>query len=140
MSITAAQAVQAADKFSTLTKFISSAQLHAISSGLKRSEGEYFLEVVNDLTKTFNTMPVTYDTEKQGDQAIAYFHFFTAGDDWYITERDVETEQLQAFGYRKLHNQEGKMAYISIVELIQYRNAEIDFHWEPKTLAEIKGE
>jgi len=57
--------------------------------------------------------------------------------DWYITERDMETDQLQAFGLANL-GYGGELGYISIEEL-KSSNVEIDLHWTPKTLREVKA-
>ena len=43
-------------------------------------------------------MPKSYETEGQGKEAIVTLHYFTGSWDWYITEKDKEEEQLQAFG------------------------------------------
>jgi hypothetical protein len=76
-------------------------------------------------------MPKTYETDGQGDEAIAHLHYFTSGFDWYITERDMEEEQLQAFGLACVH--ETELGYISIVELLR-NGAELDLHFMPKAI------
>lgn len=45
-------------------------------------------------------------------------------------------EQHQAFGLVKMF--ETELGYISIVELCQQPTVELDFHFTPRTLGEIK--
>lgn len=77
-----------------------------------------------------------YQTDGQGDQAVVQLHYYTQGCDWDITERDMEAEQLQAFGAADL-GYGAELGYISIVEILEC-GAELDLHWTPKTLAAIK--
>jgi hypothetical protein len=81
-------------------------------------------------------MPTTYQTDGQGDQAVAYLHYFGAGFDWYVTERDCEVEQLQAFGLINM-GWGVEHGYISIVEIFLACGAELDLYWTPKKLAEL---
>ncbi|MHB1531426.1 hypothetical protein [Acidithiobacillus sp.] len=49
-------------------------------------------------------MPKNYDTDGQGGDAVAFLHYFTGSWDWYITEKDVDSDdkgQIQAFGLVK---------------------------------------
>ena len=47
-------------------------------------------------------MPQTYQQEELGNQAIVYLHYFHGGADWYVTERDMDGPQHQAFGLADL--------------------------------------
>ena len=58
---------------------------------------------------------------------------FSPSMDWYITERDMEEDQLQAFGM--INNEIG---YISIEGLIN-NGVELDYHWTPVTLKVLKS-
>jgi len=118
-----------------LKEFIGQNQLHMMFAGSCGEEGKFFDDKAEELGKLFETMPKTYEQDGKGDQAIAYLHYFHGGFDWYITERDMEEEQLQAFGLAVVH--EAELGYISIRELIE-NGVELDLHWEPKTLAEIR--
>jgi hypothetical protein len=118
-----------------LSRFISTAQLQAISSLCDGEEKQFFYDKLVELANIVETMPVSYATDGQGNQAIVHLHYFTAGADWYITERDVETEQLQAFGLANL-GYGGELGYISIVELLKC-GAELDLCWQPRKLSEI---
>ena len=82
-------------------------------------------------------MPKTYDTDGQGQDAIAHLHY-TCGDwHWYITERDREGwGGEQAFGLTVGHERE--LGYISIAEIAATAGAELDLFWTPKPLREIQ--
>lgn len=117
--------------------FIGKAQMQAIREVLRGEEAEFMQQIISNMIDMVETMPATYATDGQGDQAVAQLHYFTGGCDWYITEKDRETEQLQAFGLADLYGDGGELGYISIVELLKV-GAELDLHWKPKTLAEVK--
>lgn len=74
-----------------------------------------------------------------GDQAVVYLHYFYGRCDWFITEKDVEGDgTVQAFGMANL-GYGGELGYISIEEIVQSDSPiELDLHWQPKTLSEIK--
>ncbi len=127
---------QAAEALHKLKGFMSSTQLSVIGELCYSEERRYFYSKLVELANIVSSMPVTYETDGQGDQAIIYLHYFTANCDWYITERDMEVEQLQAFGMADLGTGYPELGYISIVELLECR-AELDLHWQPRKLAEI---
>ena len=89
-----------------------------------------------ELGKLFETMPKTYEQDGFGDQAVVHLHYFLGRMNWYITERDIEDEQLQAFGLADL-GQGGELGYICIQELIE-NGVELDLHWTPISLKAIK--
>lgn len=101
-------------------------------------EQQYFRDKVVGLAFAISTMPKTYEQDGRGDKAVAYLHYFSTSGDWYITEKDQEDEQHQAFGLVSLGN-DPELGYISIVELVKY-GVELDLYWTPKTLEEIKKE
>lgn len=130
-----------------LGNFIGKSQLSAIKAAMKGEEKQHFFDMLIDLSKLIKKMPESYETDGQGDKAVAFLHYFKNASDWYITERDkgdpndeVQGEQLQAFGYAILNGdkQNAEAGYISIKELIGL-GVELDLYWTPKTLAEIKG-
>src|SRR5450759_486049 len=118
-----------------LSSFISTTQLQALSALCHGEEKQFFYDKLVELANIIENMPVTYATDGQGDQAIVHLHYFTAGADWYITERDCETEQLQAFGKADL-GYGGELGYISLVEILKC-GAELDLYWQPRKLSEI---
>ncbi len=120
-----------------LQGFISHAQLAAIAAGMRGEEQQHFFDKVVEMERLIRTMPKTYEQDGAGDEAIAHLHYFLNGFDWYITERDMEREQLQAFGLACMGEEE--MGYINIVELIRH-GAELDLYFEPRSLRKIFAE
>lgn len=119
-----------------LTKFMSPSQFATLNSLVSSSEeSEHFIQVGKRLIETLNTMPRTCEQDGMGDEAVVYLHYFIGGCDWYITERDVEDRQLQAFGWADL-GYGGELGYINIEEITQ-AGAELDFHFKPRALGEI---
>jgi len=118
-----------------LQKFISVEQLAVLEMNLKGEEKDYFKNLLNELENTLETMPKTYAQDGKGENAIVYLHYFLGDFDWFIIERDVEPEQLQAFGFACLYFDE--LGFISITEIIQ-NGGELDLNWKSKTLAEVR--
>ena len=120
-----------------LRGFVPLAQLSIIGEMCRGEEGDFFRAKMVEYAERVAKMPKTYEQDGMGDEAIAHLHYFTAGADWYITEKDMEDEQHQAFGCADLGY--GKeLGYISLVELCAIASVEIDLHWIPKTLREVK--
>ena len=125
-----------------LDGFICKQELAAIASGCRSEEKQFFFDKLVEMAGIVSTMPKTYEQDGKGDQAIAYLHYFNAGNqDWYITEKDAETPeepgQHQAFGLADL-GYGGELGYISIVELIAH-GVELDLYFKPQTLGEIRA-
>jgi hypothetical protein len=125
------------DAMRFLQGFISHAQLTAIAVGMRGEERQHFFNMVVEMERLIRTVPMTYEQDGAGEEAIAYLHYFLNGFDWYITERDMEREQLQAFGLACMGEEE--MGYINIVELIR-NGAELDLYFEPGSLRKIFAE
>lgn len=121
----------------SLRGFISYAEMNAIGAACHEEEGEFWKAKLVELAQIVETMPTTYETDGQGDNAVAFLHYFTPAGDFYITERDQEEEQLQAFGLACIYEEE--LGYISIKELID-AGAELDLYWMPKSLGLVKAE
>lgn len=123
-----------------LKQFIGQSQLSAIGDGIRGEEGQFFKDKLVEISKIITAMPKTHGTDGQGDAAVVHLHYFKGGSDWYITEKDMETEQLQAFGYAILNGdkQMAELGYINISELIQH-GVELDMYWKKQSLGEIKG-
>jgi hypothetical protein len=125
-----------------LRGFIGSSQLNAIGDACRSEEKQFFFDKLVDLGQLVLKMPRTYDQEDLGDQAIVSLHYFSGACDWYITERDIDTDgegQIQAFGYANLGDDEcAELGYISIVELIA-NGVELDLYFTPKTLGQIRA-
>ena len=122
----------------TLAPFISTQQASALVAGAKGEEKEFFKAKILEMAETIATMPKSYDTDGQGNDAVAHLHYFTGSWDWYITEKDVNTDgqgQIQAFGM--VDGYECEMGYINLKEVTR-AGAELDLHWAPCTLRQIK--
>lgn len=120
-----------------LANFVSKSQLNILYDLIHKSEeSSYFVEKVVDLDHLISNMPKTYEQDGKGEQAVAYLHYFRGGMDWYITEKDMESEQYQAFGLANL-GYGAELGYISIIELMA-NDIEIDLHFEPTTIGSLK--
>jgi len=125
----------------TLMTFIGHSQLKCLFSFLRGEEKDYFRDLIRGMIATIDNMPKTYETNGQGDQAVAHLHYFGGGAmNFWITEKDMGdgdgNEQLQAFGLAD-HGYGAELGYISIAELIE-NGIELDLNWHPKTIEEIK--
>ena len=141
MYMTSTKALQDVSKLyesmKTLRGFVPANQMKVIGELYKGEEEEFFLAKLIEYARRVATMPQTYEQDGKGDDAIAYLHYFTGGCDWYITEKDIEAEQLQAFGYANL-GYGGEIGYISLVEICQHPRVELDLHFTPTKLSVIK--
>lgn len=117
-----------------LEEFIPAAQLTAIRSLLKGEEGNWYKEKMRELIEIWETMPVTYEQESKGKDAIVHLHYFSGGSDWWITEKDKLPEQHQAFGKASMGGNPPEWGYISIEELKAHPAIELDLHWTPQPL------
>lgn len=118
-----------------VARFVSPAQLDAITESMQGEEQDFSIAKIIRLAELINTMPTTYQTDGQGEEAIAYLHYFTGGFDWYITEKDMLHEQLQAFGLARVL--ETELGYININELRE-NQVELDLYWIPTALKDLK--
>ena len=124
-----------------LDEFICKDELASIADGCRGEEKQFFFDKLVEMAGIVSTMPKTYEQEELGDQAVAHLHYFRGNQDWYITEKDMETPeepgQHQAFGLADFGDG-GELGYISIVELIAH-GVELDLYFRPKTLAEVRA-
>jgi len=131
-----------------LNHFIGKNQLSVISRMARQGEErEFFKNIIVELKKTIEAMPKTYETDGQGDEAIATLHYFNGTSDWYIIEKDAGSPndeeqgvQSQAFGFACLNGdaQNAELGYISIEELIRC-GVEIDLYYKPEKIGDIKA-
>jgi hypothetical protein len=134
--------MEAIEAIKTVREYMPTAELNAIARGCRSEEKQFFFDKLVEMAQIINTMPVTYEQDGKGDQAIAYLHYFKGNQDWYITERDIgapgDFEQRQAFGLADL-GYGAELGYISIVDLCT-AGIELDLHFTPCTLGEIRAE
>jgi len=139
LSLVTMEAVKAIE---TLREFIPRGELCAMADGARGEEREHFLDLFQKWANVINTMPKTYEQDGLGNKAVAHLHYFRGNQDWFITEKDMGSEdepgQHQAFGLADL-GYGGELGYISIVELLA-NGIELDLYWQPKTLEEIQTE
>ncbi|MDA8152916.1 MAG: SNF2-related protein [Acidithiobacillus sp.] len=122
--------------------FLSNHQRLATERGLHGEEREYFSDKLRELERIIRDMPQSYQTDGQGDDAPVALHYFLGNADWYIIEKDSDPDgegQIQAFGLADLGEGFPELGYISIQELVQ-AGAEMDYHFAPRTLRELKRE
>ncbi len=127
----------AVEHVKTLRPFISQTQLSVIGDGCRGEERDFFFDKLDEYAKRVSTMPKVYEQDGKGDQAIVYLHYFGGSCDFYITERDTTTEQIQAFGLADL-GYGGELGYISIEEITE-AGIELDLHFTPRPLAEVRS-
>lgn len=120
----------------TLTQFIPKSQYSFIKSLMKGEEGDFYKQKLTHLESLISTMPQTYDQDGSPDPII-HLHYFYGGSDWYITEKDSEPEQLQAYGYVILNGNNPELGYIPITQIIQINSIEIDLHFTPTPASQI---
>ena len=122
----------------TAKQFVPRRQLAFIKSLFPGEEGQFFKGKMVEYAERFETMPKIYEQDGRGMDSTVYLHFFGPGD-WYITEKDSEPEQLQAFGYVDL-GYGGEWGYVSLVELSEAGSVELDLHFTPRPLREVIGD
>ena len=127
-------------KLESIKQFFPEDEYQTIKGNLSGEEKDFFIQKIAEIATTIETMPKVYGQDGGGDDAVVYLHYFKGGSDWYITEKDSEAEQLQAFGYAILNGdkQNAELGYINIIELTKV-GVELDLYWQPKTLGKIKG-
>ncbi|WP_052123106.1 hypothetical protein [Gallibacterium anatis] len=117
--------------------FFSKSQYKTIQDALKGEESTGMVDTLKPLFKRIDSMPKSYETDGQGNDAVAQLHYFVSNGDFYITEKDMSgAGTRQAFGMTVM-NGDPELGYISIDEITS-ANAELDLYWTPKTLEAIK--
>lgn len=123
-----------------LKQFINPQQLQVMLDAVPGEEGEHFRTKLIAMDLRIKNMAKTYEQDGKGDDAIVYLHYFLPSADWFILEKDVDTDgegQQQAFGYASLNGWPYEMGYISIAELLSY-NAELDLYFDPCNVRDFK--
>jgi hypothetical protein len=120
--------------FKKLEKFMNRSQITAMVNAILYSDSQWVYSKLVELLGIVQQMPSTYETDEQGADAIVYLHYFMAGCDWYITEKDANPDQQQAFGWADIGC--GEYGYISIEEIIA-GGADLDLFWDPVPVGSI---
>jgi hypothetical protein len=135
--------LKCAEHARALKAFINPNQLACIGDLVRGEEGQHWADKLAEYAERVKTMPVTYEQDGKGSEAIVYLHYFIGGCDWWITERDIDNDphtpgQQQAFGYADI-GYGPEAGYISIEELKEC-GVELDLYWTPKPWAEVGHE
>ncbi|MBL4703202.1 MAG: hypothetical protein JKY54_01690 [Flavobacteriales bacterium] len=110
-----------------LTNFINLNQLSVIF------KNEELQNQFDNIYEIISNTPKVYEQEEiESDKKKFYIHYFNPNSDFYISEKDFENEQLQAYGFACLNGdkQNAEFGYISINEIIKL-GFEIDLHFQP---------
>ena len=121
--------------------FLSESQVQAIAHGMGGEESQWFCDKIVAVGAMIAAMPVSYQQEALGAEAIVSLHYFKGSADFWITERDSDPDgegQMQAFGFSDLYGDCGELGYISIAELISC-GVELDLHFKPRTMREVRA-
>jgi len=127
----------------TAKQFIPFSQLSVMSDCLRGEEKEFFIDKFAEYAERFENMHKTYEQDGKGDEAIVHLRYFSLNSNavWYITEKDMEDEQHQAFGLVNLGiGFPDSVGYISIPELQDIATINLDLHFTPCTMGELKAE
>ena len=125
------------DALASLKPFIPSNQLRCTKTLMHGEEGEFYQNKILELAAIVKSMPVTYEQDGKGDEAIAHLRYFGANFECYVTEKDMEEEQVQMFGYSSWNGAEPEIGYIDLPEIIKHPLMNIDYHFTPTTIGQI---
>lgn len=130
--------------FNRLRPFMPVRQGKAVAELMRGEEGQFFIDKMVELARLVDSMPVTYQQQDEEDP-MAYLHYFYGGSDWYITEKDVDGEVDQAFGFACLNGDmlNAEYGYISITELAFVvtpfgQGVDLDFHFKPARMSLVR--
>lgn len=120
--------------------FVSSEQIKVMRKLMDGEEGPWFQAKALEMAGVILGMPKTYETASDPDPVV-HLHYFNGGSDWYIYERDMYEEQHQAYCYACLNGwyDSAECGMVSIEELRE-NGVELDLHWKPRPLSEVKEE
>lgn len=125
-----------------LTLFVHRGQLQVMVESTRGEEGAFFLQQIRNLASRIRAMPSSYETDGQGEDAVAHLRYFVRDYEFLITEKDRGDDsgaaaQHQAFGLASL-GFEPELGYISIAEIISL-GAELDLYFTPKPIEECRA-
>jgi hypothetical protein len=128
------------EALSAIRHFLSREQARTMRDLMDGEEGPYFQAKAREIAGIILGMPKTHETANDPDP-VAYLHYFNGGSDWYVFERDMYEEQLQAYCYACLNGwyDSAEVGLVSIEELCE-SGVELDLHWTPRPLSEVKEE
>lgn len=123
-----------------LARFMGVSQREAVRSFLRGEEGDFYADKMIHLAGLIEAMPRLYATETLGDDAPVTLRYFHGSATWYAIEREDKVEQGNTlFAYASLWGQDWELGYTDLDEIIE-AGAELDFHFEPRPLGQVKAE
>lgn len=132
----------------TLQDFIGKAQRRTLIALCAPSNEEHlhFRDKIREYAQRILNMPCSANSGGDEADPIVYLHYFTAGADFFITERDQidddeepSSRQCQAFGLADIFQDGGELGYINLFEILD-AGAELDLYWTPKPLSAVRAE
>lgn len=125
--------------------FLGDNQLIVTNELLKGEESAFFSDKMQELEILIQQMPESYETDGKPDQEkpVSLRYFGPGNSQWFIIEKDRgdpanhDMGQKQAFGLADLGQGFPEMGYINIEEITKH-GVEMDYHFEPTNLLEIK--
>ncbi|MCR2829063.1 DUF3560 domain-containing protein [Acidithiobacillus ferrooxidans] len=127
-------------------------QQTSVTDKLLRASEEkaFFSDKMQELQEIIRQMPATYETDgvPDSERPVSLRYFGPNGAQWFILEKDRGDpanegngfpNQMQAFGLADLGMGHPEVGYISIPEITR-AGAELDYHFAPRTLLEVKLE
>ncbi len=132
-----------------LVPWIGDMQLLATEKGLRGDDHLFFAGKMRELADIVDNMPVTCGTDGLSDEQtlVSLRYFGKNGAQWFIVEKDpgdpemdgpTGPRQLQAYGLADLGMGFPEMGYINIEEITKNTIAELDYHFHPTNLLEVK--
>ena len=126
------------DNIKTLLKFMPQSQVQCFIEGLMGAEHKYFEDVADKLANVIKSAPSIYETDGQGEEVKPVLHYFYGDVDIYVTEID-RSGSNQHFGYTSLGMGYLEAGYIDLIPIfLQLPLLNLDFHFNPKTIAEYR--
>ena len=123
-----------------LARFMGVSQREAVRSFLRGEEWEFYADKMIHLAGLIEAMPMLYATETLGDDAPVTLRYFHRSATWYAIEREDKVEQGNTlFAYASLWGDDWELGYADLDEILE-AGAELDFHFEPHPLGQVKAE
>jgi hypothetical protein len=117
--------------------YLSIEQYKTLLSVLSGEESSHFQDIALTLAHCIETMPVTYEQDGKGEYAVVFLHYFSNQFDFYLTERDINSDQSRCFGL--ISGPNGiEYGYICLPEILA-NNVELDYYFHPRTVAELRA-
>jgi hypothetical protein len=116
------------ESLEALALFMPPTQRAAVRHGLRTVMRDEVSVLLTHWCAVIEHMPITLDTEGEGDAATVHLHYFLRESHWFILELDdYGNGRAQALGMA-YDGQQATMEYINIDELITL-GAELDMFW-----------